>query len=232
MMTEFTKRTFTSIALIVCFGGAYLDSTLLYLLLLGAVLVLILIFEWPNLFSHEDKTVYWALSGLYPISPMLGLMALDYWYRDCSMLIPLYPLLIAWTADTFGYLVGQAIGVHKICPTISPGKSWEGLMGSIFGVIGLNYLFMWRLNIVPFTYYAKTHEFLLIISVVQTVIAFLGGIFISYLKRKKGLKDTGHVLPGHGGFLDRFDSVFFVVLATWLMIGLYHLVRFLILYLQ
>lgn len=232
MMTEFTKRTLTSIVLIGCFGGAYLHSTLLYLLLLGAVLFLILFFEWPNLFSPEDKVVYWVGSLFYPIAPMVGLMALDYCYRDSSMLIPLYPLLVAWTADTFGYVIGSALGSHKICPTISPGKSWEGLLGSVIGVIGLNYLFMWRLNIVPFTYYAKSHEFLLIISVVQTVIAFLGGIFISYLKRKKGLKDTGHVLPGHGGFLDRFDSVFFVVLVTWLMIGLYHLARLAILYWQ
>lgn len=232
MMTEFTKRTLTSIVLVGCFGGAFLHSTLLFLFLLSIVLFLILFFEWPNLFSPESRIVYWITSLAYPIAPMIGLMALNFFYRDVSMLIPLYPLMIAWTADTFGYLVGKAFGTHKICPTISPGKSWEGLTGSVLGVIGLNYLFMWQLKIVPFTYYAKSHEFLLIISVVQTVIAFLGGIFISYLKRKKGLKDTGHVLPGHGGFLDRFDSVFFVVLVTWLMIGLYHLIRFLILYWQ
>ena len=94
-------------------------------------------------------------------------------------------------------------------------------MASIGGVVLLNVIIMPRLVVAPFVIYATRYKILVLVSVIQTVVAFLGGIFISYLKRKNGLKDTGEVLPGHGGFLDRFDSVFSTVVVLWGIIGIH-----------
>jgi len=220
--SEFTKRSFTALILILCFGGSYLHSGLLFTILLGFVLCMILCTEWPKLVPVKPIS-YILISVLYPITPILCLIALTLRYRDSNFLLPLYPFFIAWTADTAGYLVGKSCGKHKIYPAISPGKSWEGLFGSFIGVFALN------IAIVPIITQSRMYTdsiisllFLGLYSLALTIIAFLGGFLISFLKRKHGLKDTGTLLPGHGGFLDRFDSVFFVVpviiIIVWVLL--------------
>jgi phosphatidate cytidylyltransferase len=219
---EFFKRLFTSIIFIVCFFGAYFHSVAMFALLLSIILVLILIFEWPKLVSFESP-VTWIFTLLYPILPVFSLIYLNYQFQEIDILVPLYPFLVAWTADTFGYFFGKAWGNHKVYPTISPGKSWEGLCGSFLGVTILNFIILPRISIEPIVWYFKPFAlisvfYICLASLIFTLGAFLGGMLISVLKRRKGLKDAGSVLPGHGGFLDRFDSVFFTVLLTWVFI--------------
>ena len=122
--SEFTKRSFTALILILCFGGSYLHSGLLFSFALAFVLLVILVTEWPKL-APVSLPTYILISLLYPITPIVSLIALTLHYRDSNFFLPLYPFLIAWTADTCGYLVGKACGKHKIYPAISPGKSWE-----------------------------------------------------------------------------------------------------------
>lgn len=218
--SELTKRSFTSLLLILCFGGAYLHSALLFSLLLGTVLMIILISEWPKLIPLH-LAQYIAISVFYPILPMAGLITLTMLYRENNFLLPLYPFFIAWTADTAGYIVGKICGKHKIYPAISPGKSWEGLFGSFLGVCILNIALL--PTIFPSLQPLASLGCILcstLYSALLTVIAFLGGFFISFLKRKHGLKDTGSLLPGHGGLLDRFDSVFFTIIIVWIVIFL------------
>lgn len=138
------------------------------------------------------------------------------------MLMPLYPFFIAWSADTGGYLAGKIIGKHKMCPTISPGKTWEGFGGSILAVFAAHVFLAPALKNTPLALDGHWIE-ITVLSAIMTTIAFLGGFMLSYFKRKQGLKDAGKVLPGHGGFLDRFDSVFFVAPATWILILIYQL---------
>ncbi|MBM3886509.1 hypothetical protein FJ364_01150, partial [Candidatus Dependentiae bacterium] len=114
--------------------------------------------------------------------------------------------------------VGKLIGNHKICPTISPGKSWEGLLGSFIGVVGINFLILPKIEASFAAMVSSRIGYMLAFSAALTVVAFLGGLLLSVLKRSKNLKDAGNVLPGHGGFLDRFDSVFSVILIVWLLI--------------
>ena len=218
MITEFVKRSITAVVLSICFGGAYLHSMALFTILMVAIFVLITVFELPNLIGKCFGPRLFLTALVYPGLPIAGLLYLNYSYRSASILLPLYPVFIAWTADTFGYMVGKFIGKHKICPTLSPGKSWEGLVASFGGVVLLNYFLMPHLEIAAFSVYARHYKSLLIISFIQTIIAFLGGIFISFLKRRQGLKDAGSALPGHGGFLDRFDSVFSTVFVIYGMI--------------
>lgn len=138
------------------------------------------------------------------------------------MLMPLYPFFIAWSADTGGYITGKLIGKHKMCPTISPGKTWEGFGGSILAVFTTNLFLAPALKNTQLALDGHWIK-ISILSAIMTVIAFLGGFMLSYFKRKQGLKDAGRVLPGHGGFLDRFDSVFFVAPAIWIVILIYQL---------
>lgn len=222
LSTEFFKRLFTSIILVFCFCGAYFHSIAMFSLLMLIILILILFFEWPKLVSFESPFT-WILTVIYPLLPILSLIYLNYKYHEIDILVPLYPFLVAWAADTFGYFVGKLWGEHKIYPTISPGKSWEGLGGSFIGILILDFLILPRIKIAPINLYfqnitLKSILYIFLNSLIFTIVAFLGGMLISVLKRRKGLKDVGNVLPGHGGFLDRFDSVFFTALLTWLLI--------------
>ena len=104
-----------------------------------------------------------------------------------------------WASDTFAYFVGSAIGSHKLCPSISPNKTIEGFMGSLVGttasVAGLGYFFGF-----PVMQMA-------ILGFAIAVFATLGDLVESVAKRYTGIKDSGNIIPGHGGVWDRFDSV-------------------------
>jgi phosphatidate cytidylyltransferase len=214
--SEFFKRLFTSVILLFCVGGAYLHSIELFSMMLAAIFVIITLFELPKL-VELPVLPFAVVSLIYPGLSIGSLIYLNYKFHSFNLLIPLYPFLVAWTADTFGYIVGKSFGVHKLCPTVSPGKSLEGLLGSIFGVFILNIFIAPRIEI--FWLSNLNVLGLILVSVVFTLCAFAGGFLLSFLKRRKGLKDAGDALPGHGGFLDRFDSVFacsllFLILLT------------------
>lgn len=132
-----------------------------------------------------------------------------------------YPWILAgvffiiWINDSFAYLVGTQFGKHKMCPNISPAKSWEGLIGgAVFGIImGIfNALLFQTLNILNW----------IVIAILTIAFGTLGDLFESKIKREIGAKDSGNVLPGHGGFLDRLDSLLFAVpiVFFWLIIYL------------
>lgn len=108
-----------------------------------------------------------------------------------------------WASDTLAYFVGSAFGKHKLCPAVSPGKTYEGaiggLLGSIAGVLAMGWLCG-----LPFKH-------MLVIGLLVGFAAPLGDLAESVLKRFTGVKDSGNILPGHGGILDRFDAIMFSV---------------------
>lgn len=217
-MKDFFKRACTWLLLSVTFGGAYLHSMLLFMILLLITFLIVLLSEWPRLVPLAGVEAV-LLSLLYPGLPMIGLLALHCMFYPIDFYLPLYPFAVAWTADTFGYLVGKICGWHKICPSVSPGKSWQGLAGSVAGVYLLNWFMLPKIEAkFALALSSGWWSWMIIFSVAATVIAFLGGFLLSILKRSKNLKDAGNILPGHGGFLDRFDSVFAVVLVVWIML--------------
>ena len=115
--------------------------------------------------------------------------------------------------DTFGYIVGVLIGKHPLVPNISPKKSWEGLIGSlIFTLTG---------GCLAFNYILKTHWWIgLIVGLIIVFTATCGDLIESAMKRDLQLKDMGSLLPGHGGMLDRLDSVLISAPALWLALEL------------
>ncbi len=205
-MGDLLVRFITALVGLPLFVGSYFLSKNLFSILLFAILLVIGIFEWPK-FCKNRKTM-WLLFPVYPAIPLFSLFYLNHFYRDIDILLPLYPFFASWSADVGGYLVGRFWGKNKICPDISPKKSWEGLLGS--------FLFVFVANV--FLVSHKRLIFLLFYSAFIALVALIGDLFESYLKRMSKLKDSGGLLPGHGGFLDRFDSVFFVGFVNFLML--------------
>ncbi len=211
------QRFASGIILGFCFFGAYLHSEALFSIILSAILLIILFFEWPYLVPFKGIK-YWAISLFYPTLPILTLIYLNHAYRGSDILFPLYPFIVSWVGDSSAYMVGKLFGKHKVCPHISPGKSWEGLFGGFLGVLVFNVLYLPGIKVFPFVLYLNGIVPIVIFSFLLTIVGFLGDVSISYLKRKNKLKDTGILLPGHGGLLDRFDAVLLVSIVILLLI--------------
>jgi phosphatidate cytidylyltransferase len=220
-LTELIKRSITGIILVISVGGAYLHSTALFVVALTALMHITLITEWPKLVDL-NKPSRLLFSIFYPIVPFISLIVLTLRYRDADFYLPLLPFILAWSADTGGYVVGKLIGYHKMCPGISPGKSWEGFAGSVVAVLCACYYFLPKIKLLTASSIATNLYATIFFAVTMTTIAFLGGFFLSLLKRKEGLKDAGSLLPGHGGILDRFDGVLFVGIAILVMTHWYN----------
>ncbi|MDR0234210.1 MAG: phosphatidate cytidylyltransferase [Zoogloeaceae bacterium] len=129
-------------------------------------------------------------------------------------------MVVAWVADIAAYFTGRQFGKHKLAPSISPGKTWEGAAGALAGVF-LYLACVWNL-IAPESAWTRaselqSHDNMLVLPCVAfllTAACILGDLFESLLKRQAGVKDSGNLLPGHGGVLDRIDSLL-ALLAVW-----------------
>lgn len=175
-------------------------------LVLSAFFIICLLYvlccEWPYFFNHHSWQ-FWLIFPFYPLFPFILLILLN---QNPEMRI-LLPIMIALTSsfDTGAYLTGSLIGTHKLVPRISPKKTWEGLCGGIIFCLFALLIICWYAGIQP------TWNSVLCIAVITSLLALIGDLFESWLKRNAGIKDSGSLLPGHGGILDRFDSLLFVV---------------------
>ncbi len=229
-MTNFLLRLITGFFLVVIVGFIflYLPSWAFSLLLL-AVLLEITYFEWPKL--AKKNITLWLFGLVYLVLP-IGLLILLNQAGNFMLLGLLLTTVPAF--DMGAYLFGSTLGRHKLCPSISPNKTWEGVLGGFLGVIivlaSFNYAIFNQACVVPalpvvadwynfvwciimrFLYYIKFGLCLRMIAlaVIITALGTLGDLFESWLKRRAGVKDSGSLLPGHGGLLDRIDGIIFV----------------------
>lgn len=125
--------------------------------------------------------------------------------REEGLAYVIYALVIVWATDSGAYFIGRKLGKHKLWPEISPKKTIEGFVGGIVVALILAIIFQMvaKLDI--------TFTTLIVVSIVASIFGQLGDLVESAIKRHYGVKDSGKILPGHGGILDRFDSLLFVL---------------------
>lgn len=200
-MNELMQRMLTTLFLLTALVFLFFFTIpFVFTFIFAFILGHILLFEWPMLCNNI--LYLWLLTPVYPVLPFtLFILLNESIYRPL-----LFILFITVAAHDIGsYIVGKLRGKHRLAPFLSPGKTWEGTLGGFISV-GLCLYVMTQLkgSIVPLSQ-------LLFLTVIISFLALVGDLFESWLKRKSGLKDTGTILPGHGGLLDRFDSSMFVV---------------------
>lgn len=191
-------------------GGIYLNKVGWWI---GALLALLLpLLDYLVKRSFLIKNIGFSLAGLLYISMPLAMMIdlRHHWGEDdaqLSMTVPLLIIFSLWINDTMAYIVGSMIGKTPLSK-VSPKKTWEGTIGGVLltvTVIGLITYFTKRMDV--------THA--CIMAGIAAIAGTYGDLFESKLKRMAGVKDSGSIMPGHGGFLDRFDSLFFAAVFVW-----------------
>jgi phosphatidate cytidylyltransferase len=151
---------------------------------------------WTFFFPTPIPTVVRWLSGALVLVPLY--LALVILYQIAPELL-LFALLIVWVADTGAYFAGKALGRVKLAPQISPGKTWEGVIGGLVAVV--------ILTVLRATWTETDLAVFVPFCLAVASLSIVGDLTVSMFKRTAGLKDSGSLFPGHGGVLDRIDSI-------------------------
>lgn len=215
-LAQFNQSNVRTIYLLItalCFYLSYFMP--IHLLLIAAILwwlwVSYCLIKQPFRYRFNNTRV--GSIGIFVLTTCFASLT---WLKDQNQNWVMVLLLIVWLADTFAYFTGKCLGKHWIAPTISPKKTWEGAYGALFGVSILMGLIGYEMAIpLGFLLYLTG------LGLVTVVISIIGDLFESLLKRQSGVKDSGQLLPGHGGLLDRIDSLlaaapFFAAGVMWL----------------
>lgn len=197
--------------------GVDIDQLNLWLLLICLfVFVKCLIF----LFDNKEQTVtplwkYLYLIG-YILLPFIFIVKISFGINDYNPKIIIGLFILIWTNDTFAYLVGKSIGKHKLYERISPKKTIEGFLGGVAFAVFAGYLIS-KLYIKPNPSFSDTSILIwTMIALIVGVFGTIGDLIESKFKRIAEVKDSGKIMPGHGGILDRLDSVIFVAPIVYL----------------
>ncbi|AMW05003.1 phosphatidate cytidylyltransferase [Gemmatimonas phototrophica] len=167
-----------------------------------------------------STTVFGALYTGGTLSFVYVLRYHNYAVGDTAgALAVIFPVVLTWASDTGAYFSGHLIGGRKLIPSVSPGKTVAGAVGALVVTVGVTYAFVYGL-LIPKAQLAFTPWGLVIFGVAISIVAQIGDLAESLLKREAGVKDSGTLFPGHGGVLDRLDSLFFVLPAAYALYDL------------
>ncbi len=225
------KWVYTAFAMILYIKGAWwsmnhynsnsapiVTSHLLSHLLLFGIVVLFILELFLKGAKPFEQLGYLFLSFAYITIPYYYLITISI-KESHSFYQPVLVfgmLLCVWANDSFAYLVGSRIGKTKLFPRISPGKTWEGSAGGVVGsAIAATLLYL----VFPNQFSAIDW---LAIAIIASIFGTLGDLVESMLKRSIGVKDSGTLLPGHGGILDRFDAFMFMIIPVSLYFSIFH----------
>ncbi len=206
-MKDISKRLISGLIyiLIMWYGVSY---ELSYILLFSTLGILSLYEMW-KLRRNKSKIIAFS----FIIIPFILIQFIGHSNFNENIFNPsivLFMLLLTWTFDSFAFLLGVKFGKNKIAPKISPKKSWEGFFGGYIFTIIISY----------FTYSFFNFEEIktpLIISMILPVTATTGDLTISFYKRQAKVKDSGTLIPGHGGILDRMDAFIITIPAIYII---------------
>ncbi|MCQ2326091.1 MAG: phosphatidate cytidylyltransferase [Bacteroidales bacterium] len=198
------------LAAYVLLGGEIFWSFHRNVILYALALLLLLLFIVPisELYRKKEKPftniAYTLLGVMYVVVPLSCANILRINLFPSIVLMSIF--IFAWCNDTFAYLTGMWLGKHKLFERISPKKTWEGCIGGVVSVI---------IASVIIVYFNNTVELyqILPLAIITSVVGVYGDLIESMWKRQIGIKDSGNILPGHGGILDRFDIMLLVLPA-------------------
>ena len=191
------------------------------LLTAAVVLSLILLVFLPKREGLFNRWA-WTIAGILYVGWLLSfLIALRLepgtaGFPDAGRNFVFLAILATFGSDTMAYFIGKAMGKHKLAPQISPGKTWEGTFGGILGAVIISLLFTIDTPLqLPLNYGQA-----ILLGVLISVFGQVGDLAESLLKRNLGVKDSGKMMPGHGGVLDRTDSILFAGVVVYLYYAL------------
>jgi phosphatidate cytidylyltransferase len=208
-MNEFTKRLFTSLVILIPTFFIIFYGGFLFIIFL-AIIFLLTLYEWLNL--CENKIILFL-----GIAVLISSFSAMLYLRKIDLYLLLFIMIISISSDIGGYMFGKFFKGPKLTK-ISPNKTYSGMIGSyVFTLsIGTSYiLYSNSLLIIPKIDYSLFE--IVLIMLILSSINQIGDIILSYFKRLKKVKDTGRLLPGHGGLLDRIDGLIFSILAGYLL---------------
>ena len=201
-MNELAVRTVTGVVLIAAVLLAAIQGGNIFAMLVAAIATL-MFYEWTRIVRGWGAA--WYLGGfIYALLPALALL----WIRereDQGLALLMWTFIVTWATDIGAYFVGRAFGRAKLAPSISPGKTVAGLYGGVAAATILAGGWAWFADLKPAMY---------ALAPLFALAAQGGDLFESWMKRRAGVKDSGHWLPGHGGLLDRLDGLVPVATLT------------------
>lgn len=188
-------------------GGEILDLILLAIAMIASLAAMNFLVKDSAVLSPPLKII--LLIG-YVIVPFLLMVKIPFWRGIYEPEVLFAMFILVWVNDTFAFIVGKTFGKHKLLPKVSPKKTWEGFLGGVvFCMIAACCLAGWYLE--------ESLSTWLLIGLIMSVIGTIGDLVESKLKRIAGVKDSGKIMPGHGGILDRLDSVIFAAPFVFLL---------------
>lgn len=211
MIEVFGYAVITFYYVLLAFSSSHLMIVMCIVLALIA-LMFVYVFAFPKFSSEQIMSAFFCI--------MYGPVMLSFIYLtrqlDQGKYIVWFIFISSWICDTFAYIFGRIFGRHKMAPILSPHKSVEGAIGGIFGSALFGGMYAW-LVIEPIVKVDHLVVYCVLISAVGAAISEIGDLAASAIKRNHDIKDYGKLIPGHGGVMDRFDSVIFTAPITFVM---------------
>lgn len=184
--------------------GFYFNFNLSEILALSLIVIAVItLFKFPKeLYFDNGKLIFTVIYTALPFSFALGLPKFSM-VEETFTLEVFFLFVLIWSSDSFAFFTGKFFGKHKMAPKISPKKTWEGFAGGVFFTLIIGYFIEMK--------FPDLRGNFIIVGFLVSVFAPFGDLVESQLKRNFGVKDSGNIIPGHGGILDRLDS--FIICA-------------------
>ncbi len=207
-----------------------LDAKYLICLYILALFIFMLFEYEKTKFAHIATVIISSLAVPFAITRFMYFRDIDEMFPNADyteahgIFFILFAAFGAWMTDVFAFFAGSFLGKHKLCPKISPKKTVEGAIGGISGCV-LASLILYAV-FVNFVFEAESANYVAValMSAFLSIISMCGDLTASVIKRNFDIKDFGKLIPGHGGVLDRFDSIIFVLVALYAVINIFGVV--------
>jgi phosphatidate cytidylyltransferase len=180
-------------------------TNILFFQIISLILLIIFLLFYKVIIKHNDYTQ----RAIYLVLIFFSLITLSEFRLEIGLVQTVWVICCVIASDVGGYFVGRAVGGPKLWPIISPKKTWSGIIGGWLFTMIITYIFIILFKEIEF--------YLLFFSIFLSIFSQFGDLYESFLKRNAGIKDSSNLIPGHGGFLDRFDGMIGAFFAVFMI---------------